>query len=254
VNIKRKTKENGSALIFTILILFILSVLGSVLISVAMSNFSLIRHGNNYDTVYFIADGAAEEVISEIDIITQNAEYESLSATSEYAEDHKGDPEYVQEIESGEDDGKKDKKKPKPDDETTYTYNETGFKQDLQDKFETDYKDEIVANLVSACENVEFDPDFGNNFDEGKPDVSVTVPTPLFLGNTSNDIEIEIVGRYNNMERKIKLTFSIYLPSYKFNVSTDSEGKADHVYYNGYERNPSPSTNFSYKWEETNLN
>jgi len=251
LRLKIKSEENGSALIFTILILFILSVLGSVLISVGMSNFKLIRHGNDYNTAYYLADGAAEEVVSEIDIITQNAEYESLSHTSEYAEGHKGNSDYVEEEEK-DDDGKD--KKDKDKDETTYVYDEDKFKSDLEEEFQNTYKSEVAANLVDACETVEFNPVFGNNFDEGKPTVEVTVPGSLFSGNISNDIVVEIVGRYNNMERKVKLTFNIYVPSYEFKTSSDPTNIADYIYYKGYERNASPVVNFSYKWEETNIN
>ena len=252
MNTNNKNNENGSALIFTILIVFILSVLGTVLISVGMSNFTLLRHGSDYNTAYYLADGAAEEVVSEIDIITQNAEYASLSHTSEYADEHKGDSDYVEEEEK-DDDGKD--KKDKDKDETTYVYDEGKFKSDLEEEFQNTYKSEVAANLVDACETVEFDPDFENNFDEGKPTVSVTpLPDPLFSGDTSEDIVVEIVGRYNNMERKVKLTFNIYVPSYEFKTSSDPTNIANYIYYNGYERNDSPDVNFSYKWEETNIN
>jgi len=236
------SNENGSALIFTILILFILSVLGSVLISVAMSNFKLIGHGNDYETAFFIADGAADEVIDEMEIISSNAEFYALSQIGDYADGIKEayvtthidivDEETV----------------------TTYSYEEKpSYIDALSDEYALNYLTQIEYNLVAPItENIEFDPDINAAFNEITPvTVEIISPDPFEnLVNESN-IQIRISGSYKGLRRDILLEYQIHVPPYTFNGNE----AGPYILYDGFDERGSTIPGLELvSWKETNIN
>jgi hypothetical protein len=242
----RQNNESGAALIFTILILFILSVLGMALISVSMTNFKLTAHGKDYNTTYYLSDGAAEEVLTELDILTNNAEFHSLSEMDDYA-DSIDLSSYVTDIVDPEDGS------------ITYDYNITGFQEALNLGFETKYIDKILNDddddddqfFKSVVESVAFSPSFGNNFEETTAS-TVTLIDPNSLETnilSGSDILIDISGFYNNMERKIRLTIKIYVPTYEFKAT----GSGSSIYYYEAIRGTGPDYKLI-SWKEININ
>ena len=237
------SNKNGSALIFTILILFILSVLGSVLISVDMSNFKLIRHGNDYETAFFIADGAADEVIDEMEIISSNAEFYALAQINEYADGIKDD--YVTSTTTGEGD----------DAVTTYTHYLSSYESELKNEYEDIFLEEIVDILVAPItENIEFDPALGNNFDEANP-ITVEIITPSAF-DTSHvldgaSIQIKVSGKYNNLRRDILLEYEIHVPPYTF----EGNEAGPYILYEGHTDRADNTPGLELvSWKETNIN
>jgi hypothetical protein len=235
-------KESGSALIFTILILFILSVLGTVLISVAMTNFKLTTHGKDYNTTYYLSDGTAEEVLTELDILTKNAEFLSLSEIDDEADSIRETyvTPHVDPI----------------DGSTTYSYEISEFQAKLNEKFEDRYIEEILnaedGFLKTIVESVAFSPSFSNDFEEATPSsVTLISPNPLKDSDISGgeDILIDISGFYNNMERKIRLIIKIYVPQYEFKAT----GVGSSIYYYEAVRGTGPDYELI-SWKEININ
>jgi len=228
--------EKGSALIFTILILFILSVLGTVLISVAMTNFRLIRHGADYDSSYFLANGAAEEAFAEIVNLTENAEFEALSKMSEYANSIKND--YLTEI---------------TDDvtgETSYivhNYKFAEFNDDINSHYSSLYLQYLIDYLETKIKSVEFVP--ADTIDQ--VNTEMTSPSSLDTSNLNDGTKIVIInsGKHSDIERKITLTFRINVPNYQFNTTNHG----NYISYDGYD----DKTNNGFdiiNWQETNIN
>ena len=231
--------DKGSALIFTILIIFILSILGSVLISVAMSNFKLIRHGNDYDTVFYIVDGAADEVIDEMAIISNNAEFYALDQIKDYAKTIKSSHVSSSTV----------------DEVTTYTHHLGAYKADLADEYEDIFLEGIADTLITPITvNYEFDPALGNSFDESNPiKVEITSPVTFDIDNISDDgsIKIKVSGFYNGLQRNILLDYKIHVPQYTF------KGKeaGPYILYDGYDvrGNTTPGLDLV-SWKESNIN
>ena len=227
-------KDNrGSALIFTILILFILSVLGSVLISVAMKNFKLTRHGNDYDTVYHLADGGADEVRAEISILTTNAEFEALSHMSAHADEIKGDY-----------------KTPIPDtDPVGYTSDPDDFIDEMKLHYETLYLDYLIDNMKIVVEDEEFSPDIKSPFDDASP-VETVLKSDISGLSDGDEIEILVTGKYNNMQRDILLTYKINVPEY---ICKGSD-RGSFIHYDGFDHDDEGANFELVSWKETNIN
>jgi len=235
MNFKIKYNTNGSALIFTILTLFILSVLGTALISVAMNNFTMTNHSNAYNTTYYLADGAAEEVIIKFSILVQNAEIEALKALSNddvlifknYDSDH---------------------------------YSENQAKEDfisnISDEFEEGFSDYLDENFDEKIIDMQsFDPKFDNGFDsEDSLKIELITPDEADELGSDSTVVINVTGNYHDMTRKLNLVFTI--PKYKFSANSrfvDAEEDSFYVVSFNYEEGCKKETEFKWTWKEINI-
>lgn len=232
-----KDNERGAALIFTILILFILSVLGTALISVAVTNFTLTKRGSDYNTVYYLADGAAEEIAAEMQVLADNAEFYSLSVLEAHAEAI----------------GESHVSSFTVDDATFYTFDLPGFKDDLEDAFEDAFLNKIAESLEEAVLHVSFNPSFNDNFDEENPlAVDIVYPNPFNASHLSDgaEIHIKVSGAYSNLKRSILIAYVVHVPSYAFEASE----AATSISYDGFKRNNAEPGLEMVSWEESNIN
>ncbi len=233
MNFKIKANTNGSALIFTILILFILSILGSALISVAMSNFTMTNHSNAYNTTYYLADGAAEEVISKFFILVQNAEIEALEKLS--TDSNLDSEEYAESV--GLEEAKSD------------------YISNILVEFEKEFTNYLDENFDETIIDVQsFDPKFNNGFDS-EDSIKIELITPELSSDST--VEIHVSGNYHDMTRKVKLIFS--MPKYKFSANSrsvkDAEGNTlSYVISFDYGAGCQRATEFEWIWKEINTN
>ncbi|HKL10556.1 MAG TPA: pilus assembly PilX N-terminal domain-containing protein [Clostridia bacterium] len=275
-----RDKERGSALIFTILILFILSVLGSVLISVAMTNFKLTKHSSDYDTVYYLTDGAAEEVLAEMEILAKNAEFNSLSTMSSYAETIKEDyvtPHLTTETITTCNNGGNNCTTTTIT-TTTYSYDidnsddsDDNYEKNLAEKYEEFFLKEIAKTLFKPItKEYEFDAALGNAFDENEP-INIDIISPnasIFKDCEENDyeyedgdlsdgesIQIKVSGFYNGLQRDIVLDYEIHVPPYSFKGKKYEDEDVHYILYYGYEvrSNTTPGLELV-SWMERNIN
>lgn len=232
--------HRGSALIFTMLLLFILSILGSVLISAAMTNFTLTCRGGAFNTAYYLADGAAGEILAEMEILTENAEFEALSELETYAASI-GEA-YVTIL--TDDDASSH--------ETACIYDKTGFGDDLEARFREYYFSRLASGLQDAVSDLAFNPSFKDSFEEKAPlSAAFSSPDTILKDlKAGSEIFIEVVGRYDGLQRKLRISFRLPAPAYAFDV----EERETVIVLKGLNRT-GPAARFTLvSWKETNPN
>ncbi|MBK5251968.1 MAG: hypothetical protein JJE29_04970 [Peptostreptococcaceae bacterium] len=230
------TNNRGSALVFMILILFILSVLGSVLVSITMTNFKISKHSNDYETTYSLAEGMAEELILTADGIL----FYAASATQKSIN---GDSSSY--IISTKDKG-----------ETTYSLKE-GLEGDIYYDFlgyvrygtEDDEEDDAFVGLYEIdAYDLDFvsDSDFSGNSDyEFEIEEISVVPNKVLTERDSFKVTILVEATYLSLKRSIQLISVVQfscnptLMNDNITIATDINATMD------YE---------NVSWQETNIN
>lgn len=223
------SKNNkGSALIFTIFILFILSVLGSVLISVSMTHFTLTKRSSDYNTVYYLADGLAEELIATMEVILANGTYEVRkdinAASSLYITEIEGEPPtYLLDSSSLGNDAFND----------LVAYIKTGTAED-------DGIEEIAVN----------DLGFVNAIDSEYATFSILSPISYSEDNEAGTFEVVITieAVHNDLTRRIQLVFSIFINP-TFIQEDQIESDVDNVKIISF-----ITGDMAVSWREANLN
>lgn len=233
----KRDGQSGSALILTILILLVLTVFGSVLISVAMTNFKITRHSNEYNTAYFLADGAGEKLAASMEIIIINAfeltEDEINANSSDYIEE-KDDGNNGNGNDGGDASYEVDQEKVKDD-----AYEEfLSFVRNGKSENGSDGLDEISDNDLS------FDSDLEGDYTITLEDISyVKDGKPDLLS-----IKAQVQAAYLSYERRIILSIEIPL-DYDFISDEDIGSDAD-----GVRILRRVESAYSVKWNEGNIN
>jgi len=204
MKITKNNDQSGSALIFTILILFILSILGSVLISVAMTNFKITNNSNDYNAAYYLADGAAEKMVASLEAIAYNAAYLAKNEINYNSSD------YIKEDDS---------------------YELTGpIEDDAFNYFVSFLKEGSSENDIDGLEEIESsDLEFATVFNQDEYSISIHSVEYDDSGSPGTlNVEAEVEASYNGATRRILLSFEISL-SYDIVSSHEIDGDEDGI-------------------------
>ncbi|GEM_PF-3654894 len=226
MKIIKNNDQSGSALIFTLLILFILSILGSALISVAMTNFKITNNSNDYNAAYYLADGVAEKMAATVEVIIENA------ANSAENEINGNSSVYIMEIEA----------------ESYKLKND--LKDDAYDTFLEHVKDGSSENSDYGLENIEAtDLKFATDF--SPEDYSLSVKSIEYDDSEAPDeltIELAVAATYKSAKRSIELCFEI---TTSYTIIDEEEIEADN---NGIEILEKIDAECGTTWKEININ
>lgn len=225
---KNLSNAKGSVLIFSLLVLIILSVLGISIVNVTIANFKTNKITGETNAAFYIADGAIEEALSEIKKMTHDAEAA--------ANDWINNPDTVSRIRAeieldlegefiSQDDVEKE------------------LEKRLQEEFENRYfgyllgydevkipveGDSLKSDFIMDLETIEFTPDFNNYKETSK---TLTVQEAKYYTSPSKRIEISVVtdGSYNEYDKSIELKVNIIPPEYHYIISSSTIEKEVHL-------------------------
>jgi len=213
--------KKGSALIYSILILFILSVLGTLLISITMSNLQINRITGEMNTAYYLSDGAIEEALSEIREHTYNAEktaQEWINEPSQYKATGEWN-DFILYLEDGITNG-------------ILTGDDARLL--MEDKLEEEFRkkyfdyfieggDSIKDSIKTELETVDFTASFN---DQKNPVIKpIEISSQFVFEDENSRIEVNLLssGEYNEYEKRISLDLDIILPKYEYIVVSSTE-------------------------------
>ncbi len=255
MRVKEKLNNQGAALLFSILLLLILSILGVTLISVAISNLKINKISGEMNTAIYMADGAIEEALSEINEITHEAEatasqwindpsmYKSTSQWHNFMSMINERLNY---------DGEDESIIPLTEAEATQM-----IEEHLENEFENKYFGQLTDDSalkeehLQLLRDVKFRPTFDDKRSVELRDLDIT--SEYIVNDKKITVSIISQAAYNKYNKKMSIELDIILPKYDYIIANEKYNKK--IYFNNiYKRALTSEENIMAVGGDVNIN
>lgn len=221
---KIKWNDTGSAILFSMLLLFILSILGVTLISVTISNLKTNKITGELGTAFYMADGAIEEALTEIKEMTHVAEAEATQWINDESQYKATDTwlNFISNINER-------LNYPEEDPELSQDEAAERIENHLKAEFERKYFEQLVVDTtlkdghLNTLQQVRFTPSFGDEKLKNIKDLMVI--SSYFPADKKIALAITSDASYNKYNKKIRVNVDIILPEYDYVISNNIEKK-----------------------------
>ena len=227
---KVKWNDTGSAILFSMLLLFLLSILGITLISVTISNLKTNKITGEMGTAFYMADGAIEEALAEIKEMTHVAEAEATQWINDESQYKATDTwkDFISDINEG-------LNNPVEEPELSQDEATERIENHLKAEFERKYFDQLVAGSTLKSEHLEIleTVSFTPTFDDEKLKNIKGLDVISSYSPVDKKIVLSITSdaSYNKYHKKLHINIDILLPEYDYVISNTIEKKR--IYLNG---------------------